>query len=423
MIERVQSILVKYTILLKNMLSMMVLRGAEYVVALISMPYLVRVLGPERFGTLIFMQSVIQYYNIIIDYGFNLTASRDIAKTKNLDSISAIFSSVMCAKIILFIVCCIMTAFIIAINLRMSIIPIDYKLFCAVFLNVIGTMIFPIWFFQGIQMMGYIAKCKLISIVVTTTGIFMFVRGPEDYVLAGFLQAITMLVTGLLSWAIILIQYRTILRKTNIAEIKSRFIEGWQIFISTLFVNIYTNSNLVLLRFFTTDYIVGIFGGASKLIDAIKGLAWPLCQAIYPFICQKYEENRIQFYIFTRKLLEVSTCVGLIIMLNMEFLGQWVVSFLYGPDYQNTVSILQILSVIPAFVFYSIFAGAVLLAANAQNEYSKILMIGSGLDIVMALIMIPLFGANGLAFTMCLVEAFVALKMYIEIRARKRLRI
>ena len=110
-------------------------------------------------------------------------------------------------------------------------------------------------------------------------------------------------------------------------------------------------------------------------------------------------------------------------MLNMEFLGQWVVSFLYGPDYQKTVSILQILSVIPAFVFYSIFAGAVLLAANAQNEYSKILMIGSGLDIVMALIMIPLFGANGLAFTMCLVEAFVALKMYIEIRARKRLRI
>lgn len=422
MIERVQSILVKYTILLKNMLSMMILRGAEYVVALISMPYLVRVLGPDKFGALIFMQSIIQYYNIIIDYGFNLTASRDIAKTKYPDDISAIFSSVMCAKIILFTVCCITTVFIIGINLRLSIIPIDYKLFCAVFLNVIGTMIFPIWFFQGIQMMGYIAKCKLISIIMTTTGIFVFVRGPDDYVLAGFLQAITMLVTGLLSWVIILIQYRTLLRKTNIVEIKSRFIEGWQIFISTLFVNIYTNSNLVILRFFTTDYIVGIFGGASKLIDAIKGLAWPLCQAIYPFICQKYEENRIQFFIFTRKLLEVSTCVGLIIMLNMEFWGQWIVSFLYGPGYQKTVSILHILSVIPVFVFYSIFAGAVLLASNAQNEYSKILMIGSGLDIVMALIMIPLFGANGLAFTMCLVEAYVALKMFIEIKARKRLR-
>lgn len=399
-------------ILLKNMFSMIVLRGAEYIVALISMPYLVRTLGPDRFGALIFMQSIIQYYNIAIDYGFNLTASRDIAKANKFCDISRIFSSVMCAKVILFTCCTFLTLFFFGLNNVFPLIYIDYKLFWAVFLNVIGTMIFPIWFFQGIQEMGYIAKCKLISIIITTLSIFLFVKSPQDYILAGFLQAVTMLVTGILSWIIIFLQYNEVFQRTNFYEIKRRFIEGWQIFISTLFVNLYTNSNLVFLRFFTSDYIVGLFGSALKLIDAIKGLIWPLCQAIYPFICKKFEIDKRGFFLFIKNLLKISSSIGFLITIGMIIGGKWIVHILYGPDYAEAVSVLHILSLIPMFVFFSIFAGSSLIAANEQKEYSKILMLGSALDVILVLVAIPTWGAYGLAFTMCSVEAFVAFKMF-----------
>lgn len=412
MIERIQRLFRNYIILLKNMFSMMVLRGAEYIVALISMPYLVRTLGPDRFGALIFMQSIIQYYNIAIDYGFNLTASRDIAKANKFYDISRIFSSVMCAKVILFTCCTFLTLLTFFLNSVFSVIYIDYKLFWAVFLNVIGTMIFPIWFFQGIQEMGYIAKCKLISIIITTLSIFLFVKSPQDYILAGFLQAVTMLVTGILSWIIIFLQYNEVFQRTNFYEIKRRFIEGWQIFISTLFVNLYTNSNLVFLRFFTSDYIVGLFGSALKLIDAIKGLIWPLCQAIYPFICKKFEIDKRGFFLFIKNLLKISSSIGFLITIGMIIGGEWIVHILYGPDYAGAVSVLHILSLIPMFVFFSIFAGSSLIAANEQKEYSKILMLGSALDVILVLVAIPTWGAYGLAFTMCSVEAFVAFKMF-----------
>ena len=412
MIEKIQRLFRNYMILLKNMFSMIVLRGAEYIVALISMPYLVRTLGPDRFGSLIFMQSIIQYYNIAIDYGFNLTASRDIAKADKFCDISRIFSSVMCAKIILFTCCTFLTLIFFALNNIFSLIYIDYKLFWAVFLNVIGTMIFPIWFFQGIQEMGYIARCKLISIIVTTLSIFLFVKGSQDYVLAGFLQAITMLVTGVLSWIIIFLRYHDIFHKTSFHEIKKRFTEGWQIFISTLFVNLYTNSNLVFLRFFTSDYIVGLFGSALKLVDAIKGLIWPLCQAIYPFICKKFEVDKRGFFLFIKNLLKISSLMGFLITIGMLIGGEWIVHVLYGPDYAGAVSILHILSLIPLFVFFSIFAGSVLIAANEQKEYSKILMLGSALDVILVLITVPIWGAYGLALTMGSVEAFVAFKMF-----------
>ena len=58
--------------LLKNIFSMVSLKGLEYLLALAILPYLVRVLGVEKYGTIVFMQSIIQYFVIIIDYGFNI---------------------------------------------------------------------------------------------------------------------------------------------------------------------------------------------------------------------------------------------------------------------------------------------------------------------------------------------------------------
>ena len=88
--------------LLDNVMALFTIRGLEYVMMLILLPYLVRVLGPEKYGLLAFAQGVVQYFIVFTDYGFNLSAPKSIAVEASVPvRVRNVFSSVMAAKLLL----------------------------------------------------------------------------------------------------------------------------------------------------------------------------------------------------------------------------------------------------------------------------------------------------------------------------------
>ncbi|MEO5990335.1 MAG: oligosaccharide flippase family protein, partial [Ferruginibacter sp.] len=100
--------------LISNFVSLSALQGINLVLPLLILPYLVRVLGMELYGLIAFSTAFVYYFQVITDYGFNLTATREISiHRKNSLKVSEIYNSVMIIKLVLLVLSLFILSFIV----------------------------------------------------------------------------------------------------------------------------------------------------------------------------------------------------------------------------------------------------------------------------------------------------------------------
>lgn len=395
--------------LAENITSLISLKGAEYILNFILFPYLVRVLGVERFGSIIFMQSIVQYGIILVDYGFNLTGPRDIARASEQKQVSQIFSNIMAGKFLILFIVTLESVFMIQFLEEIGY-NFDSKLYWAVYLLVVGNFAFPVWFFQGIQQMRYITLFNVIARSVTVALVFIFVKEPDDYLLAALFQSMTLLIAGCFSLLVIKKQFSYVLIKPSWIGIRQTLIEGWHIFVSTIAINIYTTTNTVVLGALTNNTVVGYFGTANKLIDCVKGVMFTLNQAVYPYVSNKLKEGIAQTINFIKKYFLVycgGTLLGGIVLLIVAPL---VVRILFGPGYEKSIFILRLMAFLPFIISISnVFGIQIMLNFGYQKIFSRILVGAAILDLLLIIPLVQYFQGVGAAITMIIVELMVTL--------------
>jgi PST family polysaccharide transporter len=167
-------------VILTNFSYLFLLQIAGYLFPLLTMPYLARVIGADGFGRIAIASAVIMWIQTISDWGFNYTATRDVAKNRDdKDKVSHILSNVIWAKFILLFL-----SFIILL-LLIYFVPIfreNYLVVLITFLMVPGHILFPDWFFQALERMKYITILNLLSKLLFTIAIFVFIKEKTDYI-------------------------------------------------------------------------------------------------------------------------------------------------------------------------------------------------------------------------------------------------
>jgi PST family polysaccharide transporter len=317
--------------LLESFCSLSVLNVLNLILPLITLPYLIHVIGIEKYGIYSFAYTIIQYILLVSTYGFNLSATKLISeKRTNHEYISEVFNSVIICRLLL-------ALFIYLIFLFISLfVSIFSDTVCIVSYGlgiVLGDVLTPIWLFQGMGKMRYITIVNALSKILFTVLIFVFILTEEDYkfiLLINSLGYLFAAIAGLfISRRIFNIHFSTPSYKTILFQFK----DGLHIFLSTIGINLYRNSNILLLGIFSTEYILGIYSAAEKLIKGAQGVISPVTDALFPYLSKRFSDSSSRFdninLLF--RISKILFFIYLFIVLIFYVLSPAVVSYLF-PD-------------------------------------------------------------------------------------------
>jgi PST family polysaccharide transporter len=393
-------------VLFENFISLVFLQIANYALPLITIPYLAYTLGVEVYGLVAGAQYLIQYFMMITDYGFNFSATRLVSihredKTK----ISAIFSAVMIIKIVIMFICLLAVLSIVFFTEKYSDDPMVYL---ATFGLVIGNLIFPVWLFQGFEKMKIVTIINVVTKLIFTICIFIFVQSSDDYLMVPILTSLGFLISGLISFFVV--------RKLGVRfifpgweEIRFQLVDGWHVFISTISATMYMASNGFLLDVLTNNPIyVGYYSAGEKVIRAFASLFSPVSVALYPFISKKLHENKKSGIELFMKFVKVVGVLSLLVSIGVLFLGEWITNLLLGPDFSGSIVVMQILCVIPFFgTIGAMFAYQLFINIGLKHLIPRILVIAFTLDISLNFLLIPTLHHIGAAIALGVTEVFV----------------
>ncbi len=405
--------------LISNFLSLNSVQVANYIFPLITVPYLVRVLGPEKFGLIAFSQAFIQYFLLMTDYGFNLSATREIAVNReDYGRVSEVFSSVMLIKtafaILSFLVLCLLVG-------SIDRFKGEWALYLLTFGTVIGNMLFPLWFFQGIEKMKHVAVLNIIPKAIFTISIFVFIKNQHDYILIPVINSLGFIVSGGLGFMIALKKFRVNFRIPHMDIIKRELKNGWHVFISTIATNFYTASSTFILGIFTNNMIVGYFSAGEKIVRAALGLLNPLTQTLFPHISKIASESGSAALAFLKKTVKTVGMATFALSAVLFAFAPQLSSIILGSQFEESVPVIRILSFLPFIIgLATVYANFFLLAFGHIKTWSNIMILSACLSIVGAVTFVYILdmGHTGMSISIVCTELTV---LFLSFSAYNRL--
>jgi len=396
----------------KNAASLYVIQFANYILPFVTVPYLVRVLGPAGYGVVAFGQSLIAYFALFVDYGFALSATRKISVERtNPAAVRHIAFNVWAAKTLLciigFAVLLLFTAIVPKLREVSSLLLILYGM-------VVGNVLFPSWLFQGMEKMVAISVINLIMRLFVVIGIFTLVRRPEDYLLYAGLTSIGSIGAGIAGVGVALSKFKLHPIIPSIRGVWEELVEGWMLFLSTASVSLYTAGNAFILGLLTNHTVVGYYGTAEKIVRTIVGLHGPISQAAYPRFSKMASESKALALQWSRRILLLMGGLGLILSTAIFIGAPIIVRIILGTDYESSIMVIRILAGLCFLIAISNVLGIQIMLPFGKDKVFTSILFGAGIiNIILAVLLAPLWQESGMAVAVLFSEIFVTGTMFV----------
>lgn len=375
---------------------------------LITYPYLIKTIGLELYGTTVFAQTLVSYLSLLINFGYNTSGPKEVSVLKDDNKrLSEFVSSVFIVKAILWFLVGLVFILFIYWNKYFN---RFFLLYFFTFFITIGDVLFPIWFFQGIEKMKYITYINVIVKLIFVTCIFILIKDKNDYILIPIINAVGSLVSGIISLYLVFKKENISFVRVKYANIKSSVHESFVLFISSLSVSLYLSINKLIVGAFLGMREVAIYDLAEKVIGIIKTPIIILSQAVFPKIARE------KSIVFINKILKI-TLLGVVFLYVFLFLfSDKIVYFFIHEQNHTAVNIIRIYGISMFFLALNIFLGGLRLVPFGHNKNYMWIMLANGITyiiLVSILYFLNIISLYTVTIAYVLVEVFCSLYLLI----------
>jgi PST family polysaccharide transporter len=375
--------------------------------AFISLGYFSRIFDNDTLGKMVFLLSFSQLFVILSDYGFNLSATKDVSLHKKSDQyVFDIWLAVSEIKIIISTF-----AFIFYMGFFYLYKDQEYNLLdCAIaYLVVIGNILASQWLYQGLGELKFVSIISIFSRLIFFVSIFLCVKDVNDFRAAIFLQSAPNFIVGIVVLPYTIAKFKKCnFKKHTIPELLLLMKKSWYSFISVAAINVYTTSNVVFLGLLTTPSVVANYNLAEKIVRAMQAVYIPIANAMYPHMSHEMSKNQGSTLSFGHKFAIYSGVISFAMGCIVAYFSSFTIYLLFGAGYPDAEIYLKIIAFVPFLsILANVYGVLIMLPMGMEKKFSKTLLLAAILNVVIFYLMVLNYSGNGAGFANLAIEFFI----------------
>tara|TARA_Y100001970_G_scaffold281852_1_gene393477 strand:- start:12718 stop:13977 length:1260 start_codon:yes stop_codon:yes gene_type:complete len=384
---------------------------ADYLLALIILPFIARALGPEHLGYVGLAQTFGIFILLIMEFGSPLMVTRQVAREKNnLENIKQLIGQTFSFKL-----------FLIPLILLISIIvtwmvPVFYKHPHYVLIVVIGSIfqgLAPVWYFMGIEKIRTIAFSKTIVRLIGFGLIFLFVRSSHD----GWIVLFGYMISSILICLYLIKNLVNILGSFSIGKrssIKSIWQKSKDSFFVTILPVLYNNLGVIIMSTIVNPLQLGYYYGAARIHGAFNTLYGPMGEAFYPHLASMRSLDHDKAKQTAKFFLYILATIGFVFFLIIYFFAEPIILFILGENFLFAKTTLKIFAIVlPLTAISHVLGRQWLMISGNENQYVKILSISSLIAVLSIIFIIRSYGIIAMPLSLIIYE-FLSIIMIVH---------
>ena len=372
-------------------------------IPLITTPYASRVFGAEGVGVQSYAHSLATVFSQFAALGVAAYGQREIARNReDKAQTSKLFWEIV-------LLSCVTTAISMVVWIIVSLVEKTYTPYLLLSGFTVLAVAFDItWFFAGLEEFKFVALRNAAVKLAGVALLFLVVRSRDDLLLYVALLSASGLAGNLSMW----LQLRRYLQKVPFSQLQIfRHLKQTVIyFIPTIAATVYTVVDKAMLRFLTegTEEI-GYYEQTTKIVRMAQVVLLSIntvmsARMSYLFSVGKLEELK-------RKL---EKSVSFILLMAVPFtlgiigVARNFVPWFFGEGFEPVVPLLCVYSPLLLVVGISNCLGTQYLTPSGQRgRSSKGILLGAGVNVILNLLVIPVWGAAGAAVASVMAELII----------------